>query len=254
MRIARRHPGWTLGAAALVGAALLAWVLVSGGENGRAGCAAALAPAYVGPELLRRFVTSRDAPDIVVMNPANGPGRRRDAWAAAVDAAHHSGARVLGYVHTGYGTRPPDEALADARRYRSWYGADGVFLDEVSPSVELLPHYRRLADGARAAGLDLIALNPGVVPARGYFGIADVVVTYEGPYVGYEAALAAQPGWVRHLPSGATAHLIYAATRDQAREAVAARAGARVYATPGRMPNPWATLPGHDWSLTGGCR
>ena len=52
-----------------------------------------------------------------------------------------------------------------------------------------------------------------MVPARGYFDLADLVVTYEGPFADYARRLAGEPEWVRDEP---TAHLVYAASREQA--------------------------------------
>ena len=84
---------------------------------------------------------------------------------------------MLGYVATTFGARPATSVTANIARYREWYGVDGIFLDEVAHDVVHLPYYVALR---RAIG-DVVVLNPGTVPARGYFALADVVVTYEGP-------------------------------------------------------------------------
>jgi hypothetical protein len=95
------------------------------------------------------------------------------------------------------------------------------------------------------------------VPARAYFDLADVVVTFEGAYADYAGALARMPGWLHDLAPERMAHLIYGADRAQAVAAVRADGAAGyVYATPGVQPNPWRTvpsLPEHDEELTALC-
>jgi hypothetical protein len=87
-------------------------------------------------------------------------------------------------------------------------------------------------------------LNPGTVPARGYFDLADVVVTFEGPAADYADALQRTPDWLRRLPPARIAHLVYAASRQQALAAAKAPLGAGwLYITSGRLPNPWRTVP-----------
>jgi hypothetical protein len=202
-----------------------------------------LVPAYVPPDALSQLArTAR--PRLLVVNPASGPGRARDdRYAAAVREAQRTGTRVLGYVATGYGTRPKTDVDADVDRYRAWYGTDGVFLDEAAPAPSQLGHYRALADRARAAGARLVVLNPGTVPDRGYFDVGDVVVTFEGPYDSLTEASGRMPDWV---PRERSAVLVYGATPAQAATvAEHTEHAGYVYATSGRLPHPWGTVPAH---------
>jgi hypothetical protein len=91
-----------------------------------------------------------------------------------------------------------------------------------------------------------VVLNPGVVPAREYFDLADVIVTFEGPYAAYGPAMEATPEWVRDQPPGRVAHLVYDASRQQAMATVShpQKAG-YVYATSGSLPDPWRTVPSY---------
>ena len=69
-------------------------------------------------------------------------------------------------------------------------------------------------------------------------------MTFEGPYGEYAAALQRMPEWVRNQPSRRTAHLVYAASREQALSAVRQSDGAGyLYVTSGSPPDPWSTLP-----------
>jgi hypothetical protein len=207
-------------------------------------CRSALMPAYLPADGLARIAQRPMAGRIVIMNPANGPGAEaRPDYRTAVSALQSGGTRVLGYVHTGYGARDPAAVLADATRYRSWYGVDGVFLDETPDAEAALPYYRSIAEQARADGLRLVALNPGTVPARGYFDIADIVVTFEGPATTYDAALRETPPWVAEAAGGKVAQLLYGATRAEALAAATQPGAGYLYATAGTLPDPWSALP-----------
>jgi hypothetical protein len=185
----------------------------------------ALVPAYFHPETdpaswaaLRAAAPRLTA---VVINPASGPGPAPDpAYAEA--RAGLARTRVLGYVDTDYGRRPHAEVVAEIAAYRDWYAVDGVFLDQTPDGSDALPHYIRLTIAARSLGASYIALNPGLPPHPAYLDLADLVVTFEGPWSAY-GDRAPDPGThlVHTAPSGATVH---------------------GYVTPGLLPNPWAVL------------
>jgi Spherulation-specific family 4 len=228
-------------------AGVLVAALLLGGREREAGPRChMLIPAYVPPGAVPALARAA-RPELLVVNPASGPGAARDdAYVAAVRAARRAGARVLGYVPTAYGARPRAEVEADIDRYREWYGTDGVFLDEAAAAPSLLDHYRALAAHARAAAQRVVVLNPGTVPARGYFDVADVVVSFEGPYARYSDAMDRAPGWVRDLPPERSAVLVYEATAEQAAAVVTdTRHAGYVYATSGTLPHPWGAPPAY---------
>jgi hypothetical protein len=240
------HPGIAVAAVSATVAVVLI-VLVSGrGSDRRAGCRSALIPAYLPPGGVADLVRGPQRPRLVVINPHNGPGAEEHAsYRRAVREVQAAGTRVLGYVATGYGARPQAEAAADVVRYAAWYGVDGIFFDEASSDAAQLPYYEALARGARADVGRTVVLNPGTVPARGYFDVADVVVTFEGTYAGYASAVGTMPDWLRALRPDRVAHLVYGATRAQAIDAVGGAAAGYVYATSGVLPNPWRTVPAY---------
>jgi hypothetical protein len=234
--------------ATLVVVAMVAVLAATRGEAARpTPCRMTLIPAYVPPAGLLELAARSDRPRMVVMNPASGPGASRSpGYERAVRELQAAGTRVLGYVPTGYGERDAQAVAAEVIRYEKWYGVDGIFLDEVAHSRAHLRYYADSARTIRASGSPLVALNPGLVPARGYFGLADVVVTYEGPFADYAAALEHTPAWLRAVPADKVAHLVYGASEAQAREVVATRGGAAyVYATDGVAPDPWSALPAY---------
>ena len=245
-------------AVAAAAAVLLVALLVGARDRGDAAPSChMLIPAYVPPDAVPELARLA-RPALLVVNPASGPGTGRDdGVVAAIRGARRAGARVLGYVPTGYGARPGAQVEADIDRYEQWYGTDGIFLDEAAAAPSLLDRYRALAAHVRAAGQRTVVLNPGTVPDRGYFDVADVVVTFEGPYARYQEAMERAPTWVRELPRERSAILVYAASRDQAAAVVAdPRHDGYVYATSGTLPHPWGTVPAYlreENGPLGGC-
>jgi spherulation-specific family 4 protein len=232
--------------ALVVGAALLALlvgVIVARTQGGPAapGCRQTLIPAYVQPTTVMQLVAGSGHPRLLILNPASGPGTKRNAdWARAVRMAQRAGTRVIGYVHTGYGARSAAEAKADVARYESWYGVDGIFFDEAAHSAAELSYYAALADDVHARSDSIVALNPGVVPTEGYFDVADLVVTFEGSVGDYAKAAAAAPAWLSDIPRDEIAHLVYGASVQQMRTIVRQDTGAGyLYVTPGTLPDPW---------------
>jgi hypothetical protein len=246
--LARRQRGLLLASAVAAGAIVLVTLLSTRGAERRAICRTTLIPAYVPPHALVDLVRASSRPRLLVINPSSGPGAEAvPAYRGAVRTAQRAGARVLGYVHTTYGARPAADVMADIDRYTSWYGVDGIFLDEASHDVAHVGYYAALGRHVRAGGARrVVVLNPGVVPAREYFDLADVIVTFEGPYAAYGPAMEATPEWVRDQPPGRVAHLVYDASRQQAMATVShpQKAG-YVYATSGSLPDPWRTVPSY---------
>jgi hypothetical protein len=216
-------------------------VLAALSADRAAPCRHALIPTYVMPDAIDALPPEHARDRTIIVNPASGPGPEAQAtYASAVTRAQAAGTRVLGYVPTGYGTRDAATVRQDIDRYTSWYGVDGIFLDEASAGPEDVPYYRALSEHVSG----FVVLNPGIVPAREYFSFADVVVTYEGPAADYAEAVRRAPRWLGEVPREHIAHLLYGASRDQALEAVdlGARAGF-LYATEGTLPHPWGTIP-----------
>lgn len=208
-----------------------------------------LIPLYVHPVVdpgaWHRLIATADLTYAVVLNPADGPGDAPDpAFVSVAGALRGAGARLLGYVDTDYGTRPAAEVTADAARHREWYATDGCFLDRVPAAGDALPAFRRLVRTLRRQGASLVVLNPGVHPAPGYARIADLVVTFEGPWSTYVSAFS-RPDWTaRHAPDR-FCHLVYGVPEALAPLAVRtahARGAAVSGPVTGEPPNPWARL------------
>ena len=80
-----------------------------------------------------------------ILNPASGPGSRRDPnYAAVVQQFRAAGGRVLGYVHTSYGAREIGSVKSDIEAYIDLYDIDGFFVDEMATDPFLVPYYASL--------------------------------------------------------------------------------------------------------------
>ncbi|MFJ3642067.1 spherulation-specific family 4 protein [Streptomyces sp. NPDC090108] len=178
----------------------------------------------------------------VVLNPASGPGDRPDeGFAAAAARLRRAGVTVLGYVDTGYGARPYGDVVRELRRHREWYGAQGAFLDQVPSGAGESRPYEWLTTAARTLGCGTLALNHGTAPHPAWAALADLLVTFEGPWTDYRRT-PARPR--RYAPGVRQCHLVYGVPSG-ADVADGARArGAAVHcAVPGTGTHPWGTLP-----------
>lgn len=185
---------------------------------------------------------------LIIMDPADGPGRAADPRYAAVAAeAMRQGLHVLGYVTADYGRRSGSELEEEVARYRQWYAPDGIFLDQCPASVSAHAEIVRGFDYVRRLAMSLV-INPGqpeVDPEDA--AVADHVINFEGPYSVYRRTYF--PDWVRDFPPEKFWHLIYDVVDADAMRAVsdaAARAHAGiVYITDATMPNPWDRVPSY---------
>ncbi|MFE1414464.1 spherulation-specific family 4 protein [Streptomyces sp. NPDC058746] len=196
------------------------------------------------PEDWERLVRCAGLLHSVVLNPDSGPGEAPDErFALVAGRLREAGVPVLGYVDTDYGRRPHAAVVQELLRHRDWYATDGAFLDQVCAGPEQLAHYGRLSVAARAAGARTLVLNHGVHPHPGYAELADLLVTFEGPWDAYRDATDA-PAWTADHPAGRFCHLVYAVPPGAPAAELAAQRGAGVHcAVRGTGPHPWGTLP-----------
>jgi hypothetical protein len=206
-------------------------------------------PAYfhpaVAPDRWRRLRSQAARLRFVVVNPESGPGGAPDpTYVAAAGTLADVGARTVGYVDTAYGTRSPADVVADAARYREWYGVNGIFLDQCSSGLADLGTFEQYVTALRADGARFLVLNPGTHPHRAYVDLANVTVTFEGPWREYRGLQV--PDWVRDRPAERYCHLVYDVPVRQARRPeliVSDLHVGTVCLTDGGGPNPWDRVP-----------
>lgn len=123
-------------------------------------------------------------PIVVAINPSSGPGSYRDTnFVNGINKLHNAGIIVLGYTYDNYGTRSLSNLRADVDKYRNWYNADGVFIDEFTNKLGFENHYREVTAYAKSVGMVMTMGNPGTDVPRSYIGTVDVINITEG--VGY---------------------------------------------------------------------
>ena len=214
-----------------------------------------LVPAYFYPadDGASHWQTLTDsAPGVritAILNPDSGTGSALDTnYTTVVGSLQAAGGRVIGYVHTSYGTRSAATVRAEIDRYYALYGVDGIFIDEMSNDTAHLGYYQSLHDYIRGLdGRGYIVGNPGTQTAPDYLATADVLVTFESPaaeYAGYEA-----DAWTQSQDASRFAHLVYEVPDAAAMQDVIARARAmnvgHIYVTDDDISNPWDTLPSY---------
>jgi hypothetical protein len=234
-------------------------------------------PAYFYPgPLWSQLESAAPTVGLAVMNPASGPGSGHGGgsgryinpdYARAVANAKAQGIKVIGYVHTSYGTRSKSEVMSEINNYYFWYGVDGIFLDEADASCQPRPnknYYKDLYLYIKSKrGANLVVLNPGVRAAEYCMSVTDILVNFEGAFKRpstdtnphnfyYNESWA--PGWEIHYQPNRFWHLVYDTSESDtdgdsigdmphAIQLSKDRNAGWVYVTSDTLPNPWDTLP-----------
>ncbi len=207
-------------------------------------------PAYFNLDSLwDQAIVGAPTVGIMIMNPHNGPGAMPShEYLTAINKAKSVGIRVLGYVHTSYGTRSQTDVKSDIDKYKAWYNVSNIFLDEASGQTADLSYYQYLADYIHATVGAIVMLNFGIYPDESYMNIGDIANVFENVYSAYPTAQI--PDWAFKYPPTKFSHLIYGADRSAITHVLALaqqRNVGYIYVTDGGLPNPWNTLPSY-WS------
>ncbi|MDG7001882.1 MAG: hypothetical protein JRN15_22520 [Nitrososphaerota archaeon] len=203
-------------------------------------------------------------PIIAIINPDSGPGTSKDAtYAAYIQDLQNAGITVLGYVWTCYGTRtytgggtiqlsacgtvgtPYSTGVEDdMNSYKSWYGVNGILLDEMNTTVGGAPYYSNLTTYAHGNSLTPVIGNPGTATSSSYVGSVDVIISYEGSGLPSTATVAAVTTSTGGIASqwGVVAYSQPSAPTQSYISSVAPYI-AWIYATDAGLPNPYDVLP-----------
>lgn len=180
----------------------------------------------------------------VIVNPSNGPGASlSSSYVTGIAQLRSAGVGILGYVYTGYGTRPLATVKAEVDTWQNWYGVDGIFFDEADNTDSGIPYYSELQTYVTAKSMTLI-LNPGTIPTEAYASVANTNVIYEND----PSIALTTPAWAANYPASKFAVLQYAASIEQMRSLVALAKSQNIgyiYVTNDIKPNPWNDLPSY---------
>lgn len=159
-----------------------------------------------------------DAPPVslVILNPNDGP---EPGDTSQVRAAHARGARVIGYVLTGWAGRASAAVKADIDRYYSLYpDLDGIFLDEAtSDCAHAQSYYLPIHDYIKGAHPNAtVVINPGTNVGSCYLSVADIVVTFESSFAEYQNAWSTvNREWETPANAGRIWHMVHTASSSQ---------------------------------------
>jgi hypothetical protein len=143
-----------------------------------------LLPLYVhplvDPDAWESLGQTTERPTVLV-NVHNGPGESRDeVYTVATRRLHRFGVRMLGYVDLDYGRRGNGEVWCDIVGW-AHYPVGGIFFDRTPSDADGLSYVAQVVRAVRGC----VVLNPGTRCVAGYFPLADVVCTFEGPWSSY---------------------------------------------------------------------
>lgn len=209
-------------------------------------------PAYYDPYMKNMWNRTVNGADLVIINPLNGPGPKKDpSYTKLVSHAQSSGITVMGYVFTRYGERSTAILKRSIKDYFDWYGVDGIFFDEGSELCKHVPYYQKLVAYTNSMNENAItALNWGLQGPECYFihpNAPGVVVNFENPFPSY-MSWKGPAQWVYNYPASRFWHLILAAPpkinafRKAIKNSKDWHAGV-VYVTDDTLNNPWDRLP-----------
>ena len=107
-------------------------------------------------------------PFYIIVDPLNGPGNGSQPnvdYAGCIPKLVAPNTKIVGYVDTDKGTRPPANITRDINTYNGWnstYRPVGIFFDQVNTVTQLLDFYLAAANTARTLGLNYVRLRPSV--------------------------------------------------------------------------------------------
>jgi hypothetical protein len=121
-------------------------------------------------------------PIIAIINPNSGAGGSKDSnYVSGVKQLQAAGIVVLGYVYTSYGSRSVRSIEKEISNYKTWYGINGIFFDEMSSVGSTLRYYTQLSIYVRSIKLGMTMGNPGTTVSSSLVGVFSNLCIYENP-------------------------------------------------------------------------
>ena len=204
---------------------------------------ALLVPLYVYPGRIwtQTIAAKTRYPSVqiyIIANVNNGPGNSVDPkYVSFIAAAQKAGIDVLGYVYTQYGKRSATQVDADIAKWQAYYGADGIFLDQMATHAQ--SYYQAATVYAHAHSLWFVMGNPGV-DAPGNAG-TDAINFYErGGYPSLK--FLSKPSHLQY-PRNTWSYIAGAVPFSAAKIRASAAYVGYLYVTNGKEPECYCRLP-----------
>jgi len=173
--------------------------------------------------------------EIVIINPDNGVGDTIDTnYENLITKLNNNKDLPIGYIYTKWGNRDIDEVKKEIDKWLSFYNIKGFFLDEAATDKSNLAYYQELSDYIKSKGNYYIVLNPGVMPDKSYFSIADNIIVFEDSVDKLEKGVCG---------NSKSSIIVYKATRNEMINIIKNYNCSLMYITDDEMPNPYDTLP-----------
>ena len=127
---------------------------------------------------------SADVPITAIINPNNGPDNAppNGDYVKGLNDLRTAKVKLLGYVHTNYGTRSLEAIKTDIDWHAQYYNLNGIFLDEGASQPEYVDFYAKIYTYIKQkSGLMQVVLNQGTHGDEGYLSrpTADTIVLFE---------------------------------------------------------------------------
>ncbi|MEP6575657.1 MAG: spherulation-specific family 4 protein [Nitrososphaerota archaeon] len=198
------------------------------------------------------LVSSKNAhpnlPFLVAINPNSGVGSSQDTnFVNGIKNLKSAGIKVIGYVYTSYGQRSTTVLQDEINKYKSWYGVDGIFFDEMSNSGGLEGYYSNLNSFVKSTGMTFTMGNPGADTLSSYVGTMDTIIIYEQQGLPSVDSL---KGWHTNYDKKNFSIIPYGVpSLDTQFISNVRNYVGWIYITDDGLPNPWDSLPSYFSNL-----
>ena len=201
-------------------------------------------PSGVGLTYWQAVINQNVAVEYVIANPNSGPGATKEAaYATVISQCQARGISVLGYVATTYAAKPMATVLAEAKRWETFYAADGIFLDEVSSGTDKLDYFAKLYAAIKGP----VIMNPGVYPEKAYVECADILCVEERGVAVTEDRSVKTAEWMIGQPADKFYYILYSIPTASQMRRILTKAQQRnvgyIYVTNDVLSNPFDKLP-----------
>lgn len=143
-------------------------------------------------------VAHPSVPFVCAFNPNSGPGSSQDpTFVSWINKLKSVGCIMIGYTFSKWGARPISNIESDAQKYKSWYNADGIFIDEFPTTDAYASYFTSVNTYCKTTlGMKLVMGNPGTNVQANLLKSIDVVNITEG--AGYPSSTVLQwyKNWV----------------------------------------------------------